>query len=124
VSNVTSYLSRTLCVHPYLALYKTNEMCCSSQNGTVGHVVHTESFLFLSANLIQDAPRHFEIYTILLPLCVLATAVTVMRTYYGRIFGYDLNTHFQPFSFEVCKQINFFIVLLFFLQSIGFCTLC
>ena len=75
------------------------------QNGAVGHVVYTKSFLFLSAILIEDAPRHFEIYTILLPLCVVATAVKVMCTYYGRIFEYDLNTHFLPFSFKLCKKL-------------------
>jgi hypothetical protein len=85
------------------------------QNGYCWACFIYKSLLFPNANLIEDAKQHFEIYAILLPLRMVATAIKVLCTYYSRIFGYDLNPHFQPFSLTLYKWT---VIYLFYCYSI------
>jgi hypothetical protein len=51
---------------------------------------------------------HYEIYSTLLPTCVVDMAVTVTCKYGGRILGYDSNPHSQSFLKSMQVYINFF----------------
>jgi hypothetical protein len=57
----------------------------------------------------QRTQRYFEIYSVLLPVCTVATAVKVTCWYCGRVFGRNSNPRSQSFANYISSNRALFL---------------
>lgn len=61
--------------------------------------------------------RYYEIYSVLLPVCMAVKGVEVVCKYCGRIFVYDWNSHFQHIILITGVHFNSLTQKLFVLRT-------
>jgi hypothetical protein len=75
----------------------TEFVLVSHRNENPLNMCENSSFLFPAMYLIQNTQRYYEIHSLLLPICTVATAVKTIYKCCGRVSGCSLNPHSQSF---------------------------
>jgi uncharacterized protein (DUF952 family) len=66
----------------------------------ISSIYKSVTFLFSTADIMENAQRFYEICHVLLLVCTVTKAVKLLCRYWSRVFGCNLNPHLYIFFFK------------------------